>query len=237
MSHSTVLLETWVSAVFAAVLLQVVAKRLRLPAIALLLPAGILLGPEVLGVVQPSALAEDIKVVIALAVAVILFEGGLALDVAGFRLAPGVIRRMLTVGVVITWLGTAAAIVGLYGYHWSFAILAASLTVVTGPTVIGPVLRRVRVRDRLHQILYWEGVLIDPIGVFIAIGCYEWLYFQGSLAPLAGFAGRLVLGVVVGLVSGRVLVWVLEHEWIDPRPPWSSSRGATWFSPSRGCWP
>src|SRR5690606_22011481 len=100
---------------------------------------------------------------------------GLTLNVQHYRGTSGVIRRILTVGVITTWLGTALAIWAIVGIDLEQALLAASMVIVTGPTVITPLLKRIRIKARLHTILHWEGVLIDPIGVFIAILWFEWV--------------------------------------------------------------
>jgi len=211
-----ILLQTITIAVFAAILLQIIAARLRAPAIALLLIGGIVLGPQVFNLVQPDSLSSGLRVVIALAIAIILFEGGLTLTFSGLRQAPSVIRRMLTVGVAVTWFGSAAAIALLLKVNLGLALLVASLIIVTGPTVIGPILRRTRVTDRLHSILHWEGVIIDPIGVFVALACFEALTHDSwSALPLLQFVLRLGFGAGLGFAAGFALAEVLKREWIS----------------------
>ncbi len=198
----------------AGVMLIILGDRLRIPAIALLLPAGILLGPQGLGLVQPGILGHGLETVVKAAVAVILFEGGLTLDVSGFRRAPVVIARMLTIGVLVTWLGTALALYAFTELSVELAILGGTLVSVTGPTVVSPLLRRVRVRQRLHHVLYWEGVLVDFVGVFLAVLVFEWVapdVRQSATGPLGGFALRLLLGAGAGYVIGRLLALTLER--------------------------
>ncbi|MCA9514165.1 MAG: cation:proton antiporter, partial [Myxococcales bacterium] len=115
----------------AGTLLIVAAQRLRVPSIVLLLIGGVLLGPEVAGLIDPRDLGPGLETVIGLAVAVILFEGGLTLDLGGYRRAPRVIQRMLTVGVLVTWLGMALAVWAVLGWPPSVALLAGSLVIVT----------------------------------------------------------------------------------------------------------
>ena len=122
---------------------------------------------------DPADLGRGLEVLVALAVGLILFEGGLTLDRGVLREAPVVITRLLTVGVFVTLLVGTLALVFLADRPWREALLGASLVVVTGPTVIGPLLKRVRLNERLHGILHWEGVVIDPIGVFVALLCFE----------------------------------------------------------------
>lgn len=200
----------------AGVAFLVAAERWRVPSIVLLLFGGVVLGPSGVGLVQPSSLGSGLEAVISIAVAVILFEGGLTLDVEGYRRAPQVIRRMLTLGPLITWLGTAAALMLLFDLDVGMAVMVGSLIIVTGPTVVSPLLRRIDLPERLHHVLYWEGVLIDAVGVFIAVLCYEWLSPDGpsTLGSVGRFGLRIVTGLGLGFVFGRVLAHVLEREWV-----------------------
>jgi NhaP-type Na+/H+ or K+/H+ antiporter/mannitol/fructose-specific phosphotransferase system IIA component (Ntr-type) len=204
----------------AGVALIVLAARLRVPSIALLLLGGIGLGPEALGLIDPASLGPGLEAVVTLTVAVVLFQGGLTLDIAGFRREPTVIVRMLTVGVLITWAGTAAAVYLLRPeLEIELAVTAGSLVIVTGPTVVSPLLRRIGVQPRLHHILYWEGVLIDAIGVFLAVLCYEWIASTSDelqLVPLGRFASRFLVGAGIGLAVGLALGEVLRRRWIHP---------------------
>lgn len=208
---------TLCAAAAAGVFLIGLADRLRVPSIVLLLAGGILLGPEALGWIDPNTLGSGLETVVTLAVAVILFEGGLTLDVAGFRREPRVIIRMLTIGVLITWVGSSAAIYFAFGVSGELAVIAGSLVIVTGPTVVSPILRRIGVQPRLHHILYWESVLVDAMGVFVAVLCYEWIAAhsdQSPLAPLGRFASRFVIGAGVGAAIGLALGFVLRRRWV-----------------------
>ncbi|MFT7580305.1 MAG: NhaP-type Na+/H+ or K+/H+ antiporter/mannitol [Myxococcota bacterium] len=213
MEHATL---TLVIALAAGTLLIMLADRLRMPSIVLLMVGGVLLGPEVIGLVHPESLGHGLETVIGLAVAVILFEGGLTLDVRGYARAPVTIRRMLSVGVVITWLGMALAVWGILDWPVSMSLLAGSLVIVTGPTVISPLLRRMRVRERIHHALYWEGVLIDAVGVFVAVLCFE--YFSAPDAvyqPIVSFVLRVLLGVSMGALLGFFIGTMLARHWVE----------------------
>jgi NhaP-type Na+/H+ or K+/H+ antiporter/mannitol/fructose-specific phosphotransferase system IIA component (Ntr-type) len=209
-------LITIVSAVFFGVFLLTVGRYLRVPAIVPLLIGGVLLGPEFFGLINTAVLGNDgMKLIISLCVAIILFEGGLTLDPEGFKKAPHVIWRLLTIGVLITWFGSGLLIHYLFDYPINFSMLAASLIIVTGPTVIAPLLQRINVKDKLHNILHWEGVLIDPIGVFIAILCFEWYNAGDSpLAHFEQFSFRILIGIIFGLIGGKLMQWMLARKWI-----------------------
>jgi NhaP-type Na+/H+ or K+/H+ antiporter/mannitol/fructose-specific phosphotransferase system IIA component (Ntr-type) len=205
------ILGTLASAALAGALLVAVAQRLRVPAIALLLVGGVALGPEGLGWIDPAALGPGLSIVVSAAVAVILFEGGLSLDVAGYRGAPRMIRRMLTIGVLVTWSSAGLAAWYFLDLPPRLAVTAGALVIVTGPTVIAPLLRRVAVRPRLHHVLYWEGVLIDAVGVFVAVLCLEWVIEQDAAFSLGKFAVRIAVGGGLGLVVGRLLAFGLSR--------------------------
>lgn len=203
-------LITLITAISAGTFFMGLAQRTGVPAIVMLLGGGILLGPEVIGLINPTSLGSVLTPLVSLAVGLILFEAGLTLEFSGYRTASKVIQRLLTIGTLITWLGTTAAIYFVTGVGIKTALLGASLVIVTGPTVILPLLKRIRVIPRVHHILQWEGVLIDPIGVFVAILCFEWLTSASQLGAAADFALRIVAGVLIGLLGGAVTYFVLK---------------------------
>ncbi|MFO8026811.1 MAG: cation:proton antiporter [Opitutales bacterium] len=201
-------------AVGAGCLLTVLSRRLHLPTIVLLLLGGFALGPEGLNFIEPDALGEYLPMIVSIAVGLILFEGGLTLDLKGFSHTSAVIKRLLTVGVLITWFGAALAAWLVFDTSPSFALLMGSCVIVTGPTVIVPLLRRVRVHQKLNSILHWEGVLIDSIGVFIAILCFEWVVEGGGAVALPNFIIRVVSGVGIGAAGGYGIFWMMKHGWV-----------------------
>ncbi|QEG24920.1 cation:proton antiporter domain-containing protein [Mariniblastus fucicola] len=215
--HSHELLLTFTTAAALGVGLFTLARYLRVSAIVILLIGGVIAGPQVLGIVNPESLGDGLGTIISLAVAIILFEGGLTLDLKGYRTVSKEIWRVLTIGVLVTWLGTALLLNLLFRFNWPFCFLAASLIIVTGPTVIGPLLHRIRVNSRLHHILHWEGVLIDPIGVFIALLSFEYFVStDGSHQPvLTDFLLRFAAGALLGVAFGYLLDFLLRREWIS----------------------
>ena len=215
--HTNEMMTSFTLAAALGVCLFTIAHYLRTSAIVVLLIGGVLAGPEGLGLVHPEALGGGLGTIISLAVAIILFEGGLTLDLPGYRIVSKEILRILTIGVLVTWLGTALMLRLIFGFDIPFCILAASLVIVTGPTVIGPLLHRIRVESKLHHILHWEGVLIDPIGVFLAILSFEFYVSTDGAHQLIiqNFLSRFVVGVVLGIVFGVMLDLVLRRQWVD----------------------
>ena len=216
-ASSQALLIDFVAALSLGILFIVVAHWLRVSAIVVLLIGGIAVGPQGLGLVEPDLLGHGMQTIVSLAVGLILFEGGLTLDPKGYREAAREIRGVLTMGVLVTWLSTTAAIWLIFQIPLAICFLAAGLIIVTGPTVIGPLLKRIRVRKRIHNILHWEGVLIDPVGVFVGLFCYEWIISGGSHAfagAIGTFLLRMAVGVGIGLVWGLVTAQVVKRGWI-----------------------
>lgn len=184
---------------------QSFAYHLRLPGIVMLLLVGMLLGPDGLDLVRPEALGDGLSVIVGFAIAVILFEGGLNLEWRRLRREAAIIRRLVTVGAIVTWGGAACAAHFIMGWEWRLAILFGSLVIVTGPTVVSPLLRRIRVNRNLQTILEAEGVFIDAVGAILAVVAFEFTY--GVDEPSFGsaalhVAARLATGAAVGAIGG-----------------------------------
>ncbi|HOO93886.1 MAG TPA: cation:proton antiporter, partial [Opitutales bacterium] len=151
---------------------------------------------------------------VSLAIGIILFEGGLTLEPRDYLRSPVVIKRLLTLGALVTWLGSAAGVRFVFGASWEVSLLAGSLVIVTGPTVIIPLLKRLRLVPRVASILHWEGVMIDAIGVFLAVFCYELVVIQHPGTALFGFGARIAVGAVIGLGGGWLIQRALEKNWV-----------------------
>lgn len=195
-------------------LLTVLSRKLHLPTIVLLLVGGFAFGPEGLGLINSNSLGDSLPMVVSLAIGLILFEGGLTLDLKEFTHTSTVIKRLLTLGVLITWVGVSITAFFVFDTSPSFALLMGSLVIVTGPTVIVPMLRRIRTSQRLCSILHWEGVLIDSIGVFIAILCFEWVVEGGGAVALPNFLIRIISGVGIGSAGGYGIYWMMKRGWV-----------------------
>ena len=193
---------------------QWLAWRVKQPAILLLLIAGVLIGP-VFGVIDPDALLGDLLFpFISLGVAVILFEGALTLRFEETRGIQRVIFNLVTVGVLITLLGMAAAARWIADLAWPLALLFGALVCVTGPTVIVPLLRTIKPTARVGNVLRWEGILIDPIGAILVVLVYELVVAGGQHNPALAFGELLVVGSVTGIAGAFGLAAVLERHWL-----------------------
>lgn len=201
----------------AALLSQWLAWRLRLPAILFLLLAGLLAGP-VTGLLDPQALFGPLLFpLISLSVALILFEGSLTLHLSEWHEIGSVVRRMVTIGALITWAVIALATHWLLDFSWELALLFGTLTLVTGPTVIVPMLRVVRPRAAIANILRWEGIVIDPIGALLAVVVFSFIVSRGDggwSASLATFASVIACGCLLGAAGGYLFGVVLRRHWL-----------------------
>lgn len=210
MAESETLLQFTLALSFGGLLVSL-SRKLNVPSIGFLLIGGIFLGPEYLGIIQPEVLKNDLVLIVSLSIGLILFEGGLTLDIKGYQSAPLIIKRLLSVGVFITWFGAAFLIWLIFGHNFKTSLVAGSLVIVTGPTVIQPLLKKLSLDWNLKNILHWESVLIDPIGVFFAILSFEFAIGGGALeAPIVHFLYRVLLGVVMGYASGKLMYYALE---------------------------
>ncbi|HXV75781.1 MAG TPA: cation:proton antiporter [Candidatus Polarisedimenticolaceae bacterium] len=198
---------------------QSLARHLRIPGIVLLLAAGVLLGPDALDMIDPKSLGSALQVLVGFAVAVILFEGGLNLSLSAIRRQVGVIPRLITVGALVTAVGGTLLARLVMGWSWSLSALFGALVVVTGPTVITPLLRRIKVTHRVETILEAEGVLIDAIGAVLAVVTLE-VVLSFSAASLAEGAMRLVellgFGLIAGLFGGLAIAFLLRFNRVVP---------------------
>ncbi len=206
-------------ALFAGVVAQSVARHLRIPGILPLLALGVLLGPSFANVVRPATLGEALQPIVGLAVAVVLFEGGLNLNINRVRRGAVIIRRLISVGAVITLVGATLFSLFFMGWDWRIALLFGTLVIVTGPTVVNPLTRRIRLKPNLRTILEAEGVLIDPIGAIIAVVALEMILAAtaaGAATNLLGLPGRLGLGLLVGLAGGALIGYLLRFRDLVP---------------------
>ncbi len=197
---------------------QWLAWRMKAPSIVFLLAAGILIGP-VFGILDADAFLGDLLFpVVSISVAVILFEGSLTLRFHELQDTGSALWRMLTIGVISTWAVIACATHYLVGASWELAILFGAIMVVTGPTVIGPMLRAVRPTEKIARLLRWEGIVIDPLGAVLAILVFDLILAHQNpghaTSPLATLGELLFVGILSGCLAGQVVGLALRNFWL-----------------------
>ncbi len=191
---------------------QVLASRLRIPAIIVLLPAGFVAGALTSDVNPQNLLGPAFEPLVSLSVAVILYDAGLSLDMRKLKgHTRKVVIRLIVFGVLITWVLAASVAAPLLGMSRGAAVMLGIILVVSGPTVVGPLLGFVRPTERLQQVLIWEGSLIDPVGgilgalVFHAVSAST---RKGPGSQLLQFAASVGVGLAGGVI-GTALLWLL----------------------------
>ena len=200
---------------FAGIASQWLAWKLRLPAIVLLFAVGLLFGP-LTGAMNPRNDFGDLYTpLVSTAVAIILFEGGLTLNFREIRETSTAVRRIVLLSGPMVWVLTALAAHYVGDLSWPTSLVLGALLVVTGPTVIMPLLRHAKLKARPASILRWEAIVNDPLGALFAVICFEaYLVIDGHHA-----AEGLVLDVVFalaiaiggGIAAGRALGWLFTR--------------------------
>ncbi|MCA9063476.1 MAG: sodium:proton antiporter [Planctomycetaceae bacterium] len=200
---------------------QWAASRIRIPSILLLLSAGLLAGPG-FGWIDPDQLLGELLLpVVSLSIALILFEGSMSLKLSQLRQIGRPLLMILTVGVLLTWSMTTAVGVWLLELPFRLALLLGAILTVTGPTVIGPMLRMIRPTGPAGPIARWEGIVIDPIGAILAVlifgaeSALSKAHFQSAAVDaFAGFLLTTIVGCGIGATSAWLLCLMLRRHWI-----------------------
>ena len=215
---------------------QWLAWRLQRPAIVLMAIAGLLFGPFIgwlLTLGAPATVQHVLETfrldpvkdfgdvyrpMIGIAVAIILFEGGMTLRFKDLGDASRAVGRMVFIAAPIAWALGAAAAHYIVGVQWDLAVMIGGLFVVTGPTVIMPLLRQAHLKSRPANVLKWEGIVNDPLGALFAVGGYEFIRFSMTEASMvfvfAKLAFAAILGGLVGVASGWGLAWAFRRGYI-----------------------
>lgn len=206
---------------FAAILVlgvsaQLLAARIRLPSILLLLVVGLVAGP-VSGWLDPDELFGKLLFpIVSVSVALILYEGGLSLSLRDLPTVGGAVRHLVSVGAVVTWAVSALAARLIFGLDMGLAVLLGAILVVTGPTVIGPMLRHIRPSGPVGPVLMWEGIVIDPIGAVLAVLVFEAISGAGGGEPAhlaLNLLWTVVFGGGLGLLGAAVLTVLIYKYW------------------------
>lgn len=197
---------------------QWVAWKFRLPAIVVMSVAGLIVGPF-LGLMNPEAsFGELYSPIISVAVAIILFEGSLQLNFKELRGLGKPLFRIATLGAFIAWILGSLTAHYVAGLPWVVAFVIGGLFIVTGPTVIMPLLRQSKLKPRAAKVLKWEGIVVDPIGVLLAVFAFEVITFlindDKSVLSLVIFFALVFLGGFIGWLCGRLVGWAFETGYI-----------------------
>ncbi len=204
--------------IVVGVLAQWLAWRVALPSILLLLTFGLIAGP-VTGWIDPDELFGPLLTpIVSISVALILYEGGLTLRIADLPKIGAVVRNLVSVGVLVTWVVGALAAYWILGLSASLSALLGAVVVVTGPTVIAPLLRHIRPSGDVGPALRWEGIVIDPVGAMLAVLVYEAIQAGGTRVAAfhvaMGVLKTVVFGGGLGLAAAALLVVFLQRYWI-----------------------
>ncbi|AWX44471.1 K(+)/H(+) antiporter NhaP2 [Flagellimonas maritima] len=218
--------------IILGIIAQWMAWRLKLPAILPLILIGLLVGPiATLYTEDGSKLIEPIwngekglfpgdglYYFVSLAISIILFEGGLTLKRAEIANVGPVITKLITIGTLVTFLGAGVAAYYIFGLSWQISFLFSGLIIVTGPTVITPILRNIPLKKDVSTVLKWEGILIDPIGALVAVLVFEFISVgEGSAftkTALVEFGKILLFGFTFGFTFAHALAFVIKKNWI-----------------------
>lgn len=197
---------------------QWLAWRFNLPSIFLLLILGFIAGP-ITGFVDPDLLFGNLLFpIVSFSVAIILFEGGLNLSLREFKASGSAIRNLITIGTLVTLLITSLAGHFILGLDAALAILLGAILVISGPTVIVPLLKHVRPVGRTASILRWEGIIIDPIGAMLAVLIFEAIMAgevqRGAALAFVGFFKTILIGGIAGFLGAKLLVILIKKYWI-----------------------
>jgi NhaP-type Na+/H+ or K+/H+ antiporter len=218
--------------IILGILAQWMAWRLKIPAILPLIIIGILVGPiatlyteDGSKIIEPiwngeKGLfpGESLFYFVSLAISIILFEGGLTLKRAEILNTGPVIGKLISVGVMITFIGGGLAAHYIFGLDWKISLLFSALIIVTGPTVITPILRNIPLKKDVSSILKWEGILIDPIGALFAVLVFEFISAgaggEFTLVALKEFGKIVLFGFSFGFSFAHALVFSVKKKLI-----------------------
>ncbi|UCE92674.1 MAG: sodium:proton antiporter [Flavobacteriaceae bacterium] len=220
--------------IILGIIAQWVAWKFKIPAILPLILIGLLVGPfstlisadgnkwiePVWNGNQGLFPGESLFNFVSLAIALILFEGGMTLKKDEIRSVGPVIYKLITLGAFITMVTAGVAAHFIIGLNWPLSFLFSSLIIVTGPTVITPILRNLPLKKDISTILKWEGILIDPIGALVAVLVFEFIRIGGdhgmeySKETLVEFGKIVIIGLSIGFTSAYAFATALKQRWI-----------------------
>lgn len=207
--HTATLMLIMLSAGLAS---QWLAWRLRLPAIVVLITSGLLLGP-VSGIIELGLSQTELTELIGLGVAIILFEGGMDLKLGEIRRVGHGVGRLTIIGPPLAWIFGTLAAHYIAGLSWPVAWVLGAILVVTGPTVILPLLRQARLNKESAALLKWEGIVNDPVGVLLAVLTFQYFTLAGSGWPqvVMGLGAAIAVAALLGGLGGWFIGWLYRR--------------------------
>ncbi len=207
--------QTITLAMTIGVVSYILSRRLKIPAILFYLVCGIAAGKIGLGIIDSDSLGDGLHVLLEIVVAIILFEGGLSLSSHSFKSESKSIRRILVITLPFTGIGAMLLSHFILGLSWQFAVFFGALIVVTGPTVVGSILKSVYLPRRLEILLNWESIWGDVIGVLVSAIALEIVelnlsetYIEVGGSFLLRVLGGTLIGVVCGFLLNKALTWI-----------------------------
>jgi NhaP-type Na+/H+ or K+/H+ antiporter len=208
---TTYLLTSLVVVMIIGIFATMLGRILKIPSIVFLLLAGIILGPELAGFIDPGGFGDGMELLVGFSVAIIVFDGGLDIDIRQIRKIQKSILNLATTGVIITAILSSLAAYFILKIPFNIALLFGALISATGPTVITPIIRQIRVNNKVASTLQAESVLNDGVSVILAAVVFEWI-----VASLTGIKAvqfllvRLVDAAFFGILSGVILILILR---------------------------
>ena len=219
--------------IILGILAHWVAWKFKIPAILPLILIGLLVGP-----IAAEFLSEDhtkwiepiwngteglfpgesLFYFVSLAISIILFEGGLTLKLSEIKNVGPVISKLITIGSIVTFFGAAVAAHFIFDLSWEISFLFSGLIIVTGPTVITPILRNIPLKKDVSAVLKWEGILIDPIGALVAVLVFEFISVGGggefTKTALIEFGKIVLFGSTFGFTFAHAMNFILNKKWV-----------------------
>ena len=219
--------------IILGILAQWVAWKFKIPAILPLILIGLLVGPVAAEFLSEDGTkwiepiwngteglfpGESLFYFVSLAISIILFEGGLTLKLSEIKNVGPVISKLITLGALVTFFGAAVAAHFIFELSWEISFLFSGLIIVTGPTVITPILRNIPLKKDVSAVLKWEGILIDPIGALVAVLVFEFISVGGggefTKTAFIEFGKIVLFGSTFGFTFAHALNFSINKKWI-----------------------
>jgi len=219
--------------IILGILAQWVAWRFKIPAILPLILIGLIVGPIAEAYLSSDGTkwiepiwngkeglfpGDGLFYFVSLAISIILFEGGLTLKFSEIKNVGPVITKLISLGAIITFFGAAIAVHFIFNIDWQLSFLFSALIIVTGPTVITPILRNIPLKKDVSAVLKWEGILIDPIGALVAVLVFEFIIVGGgggfTKTALIEFGKILLFGFTFGFTFAYAMDFLIMRKWI-----------------------